>query len=317
MLRTFLTTTALAALLASGAIAQDAPATNTMEAPAAEAPVLDAATESLLAEGYAATDSDNLASEIIGKQVYSSTASDAEHIGDVNNLVIDDDGSVGAVIIGVGGFLGIGEKNVAVKFSELEWVVAEDNSERFVLPTTKEALEAAPAFEWTEDEPAADAAAPAADPVAPATDPVAPAADPAAAPATDPVAPAADPAAPAAAPLDRASLQDFDESTLTGDELKGTEVYGLNDERIGTVDDIVLGEDGKTVDALIIDVGGFLGMGAKPVAVAFENLSFSADANNKRFLFINATKDQLESQPMFDRDKYLAERDTQRLVLQP
>ena len=36
------------------------------------------------------------------------------HIGDINNLVVAKDGSVDAVIIGVGGFLGMGEKNVAV-----------------------------------------------------------------------------------------------------------------------------------------------------------------------------------------------------------
>jgi putative membrane protein len=128
------------------------------QASAAASPSAD---QSILATGYVPTDMDNLSTEIVGKQVYSSTASDAEHIGDVNNLVIGEDGQVAAVIIGVGGFLGIGEKNVAVKYAELAWVTAEDGSERFVLPTSKEALEGAPAFE------SSDARAPAA-PSAPA-----------------------------------------------------------------------------------------------------------------------------------------------------
>ncbi|MDC9825205.1 PRC-barrel domain-containing protein [Devosia sp. ZB163] len=153
MFRTLLTTTALAALLTTGAMAQDTPATT--EAPAATTAVT--APTSILATGYTVTDKDNLATEIIGKQVYSSTAADAEHIGDVNNLVVGENGQIGAVVIGVGGFLGIGEKNVAVNYAELEWVTAEDGTERFVLPTTKEALEAAPGFETT------DAGAPAAD----------------------------------------------------------------------------------------------------------------------------------------------------------
>ena len=39
------------------------------------------------------TDKDNLATEIVSKQVYSSTATDAEHIGDVNNLVVGEGGA--------------------------------------------------------------------------------------------------------------------------------------------------------------------------------------------------------------------------------
>jgi len=173
MIRTLLATTAIATLLTAGVIAQDvtpapadqvptdaAPAT---EAPATEAPAAPADTTttttttttstSILATGYTTTDKDNLATEIIGKQVYSSTAADAEHIGDVNNLVVGEGGQVEAVIIGVGGFLGIGQKNVAVNYSELQWVVAEDNTERFVLPTTKEALESAPDFEAVDETP--------------------------------------------------------------------------------------------------------------------------------------------------------------------
>jgi hypothetical protein len=75
-------------------------------------------------------------------------------------------------VIDVGGFLGIGEKNVAVDFQTLEFTLAADNTERWVVPTTADALTAAPDFVWAEDEPvdgAADAMAPAApDAMAPA-----------------------------------------------------------------------------------------------------------------------------------------------------
>ncbi len=196
MIRTLLASTAIAALLTAGVIAQDAtPAPADPNAPAATdaapmAPATDAApmapadtapapadttttttttttTSSILATGYTVTDKDNLATEIIGKQVYSSEAADAEHIGDVNNLVIGDNGQIAAVVIGVGGFLGIGEKNVAVNYSELKWVVATDNTERFVLPTTKEALQSAPDFK-AEDQTPPPSAAPATDATTPA-----------------------------------------------------------------------------------------------------------------------------------------------------
>jgi sporulation protein YlmC with PRC-barrel domain len=315
MIRTLLTTTALTALLVGGAMAQNATTTAT-PAPGTLG-------------GYTATDSDNLATEIIGKQVYASAAADAEHIGDINNLVVGEDGSIQAAIIGVGGFLGIGEKNVAVNMDELEFVTAADNTERYILPTTKEALNAAPAFEWTDDQPTDTAATTPApnDAMAPAgnaTDTAAaPApADNAAAPAdqtaTGAVSSADSAATPAPVgtmdPLNREGLTDFDEAQLTADELKGINVYGTNDEHIGTVGDLALNEDG-TVDALIIDFGGFLGIGTKPVAVAFENLDFLADPNNNRSLVLPITREQMEAAPAFNKDTYTAERDTQRVVV--
>jgi len=70
-------------------------------------------------------------------------------IGDVKDLLLDESGKINAVIIGVGGFLGMGEKNVAVPFSSLK--VAEKNGDRYlVMETTKEALETAPDYTFDE-----------------------------------------------------------------------------------------------------------------------------------------------------------------------
>lgn len=359
MLRTLLTTTAFAAMLATGAIAQD-----TTTAPATEAPAAastdatmsaDAATSSILATGYTVTDKDNLATEIIGQQVYSSDAADAEHIGDVNDLVVGPAGEVAAVVIGVGGFLGIGEKNVAVNFSELQWVVADDNTKRFVLPTSKEALESAPDFvaqdqtmentnnttvpvdqsqpattapaDTMTPAPADGAMAPADGTMAPADGTMAPAdntmapadntmapADGTAAPADNTMAPADNTMAPAdgATMIDRSTLNDV---AITTDELKGTTAYGPSGEDLGKVGDVVLAADGKTVEAVIIDFGGFLGIGTKPVAVGFDTLKFQADANNNRYVYLNVTRDQLDAAPAFDADTYKTDPANQRLVV--
>lgn len=296
MIRTLLTTTAFAALLATGAIAQDA-------AVPAERP---AAAGDLLSHGYQMVDTDGLASRLLGFPVYASAAADAERIGEINDLVINEAGDVAAVIVGVGGFLGVGEKNVAVDYAELEWAIADDNTERLVLGVNKEALNAAPAVELLDDQAAGKMAQ--AQPV-PATDKMA---DP-----TQTGSVSTQPGA-AAAPstFDRSTLNDLDELTLTAEELIGTDVYGPNDEHVGTIGDFVLAEDGKAIDAIIVDVGGFLGMGAKEVAIGFENLDFAADANNNRYLLLNVTKAQLEEQAAFNRDTYANERDTQRLILQ-
>ena len=296
MIRTLLTTTAFAALLATGAIAQDA-------AVPAERP---AAAGDLLSHGYQMIDTDGLASRLLGFPVYASAAADAERIGEINDLVINEAGDVAAVIVGVGGFLGVGEKNVAVDYAELEWAIADDNTERLVLGVNKEALNAAPAVELLDDQAAGKMAqarpVPAADKMADPTQTGSVSTQPGAA------------AAPST--FDRSTLNDLDELTLTAEELIGTDVYGPNDEHGGTIGDFVLAEDGKAIDAIIVDVGGFLGMGAKEVAIGFENLDFAADANNNRYLLLNVTKAQLEEQAAFNRDTYANERDTQRLILQ-
>jgi sporulation protein YlmC with PRC-barrel domain len=66
-------------------------------------------------------------------------------IGDVNDMLLDKSGKIEAVIVGVGGFLGVGEKNVAVPFSSLK-VAEKDGSRYLVLETTKEALQTAPGY---------------------------------------------------------------------------------------------------------------------------------------------------------------------------
>ena len=68
-------------------------------------------------------------------------------MGDVNDLVIKPTGEIEAVVVGVGGFIGIGEKNVAIALNRFTMEPTEDlASTKLVLNATKEELEAAPAF---------------------------------------------------------------------------------------------------------------------------------------------------------------------------
>ena len=68
-------------------------------------------------------------------------------IGDVSDVLVDKQGQVTALMIGVGGFLGMGEKDVAVPFSSIRANV-KDNKWYLVLDTTKEALRTAPGFKY-------------------------------------------------------------------------------------------------------------------------------------------------------------------------
>jgi sporulation protein YlmC with PRC-barrel domain len=88
-----------------------------------------------------------LASQFIGQSV---TNQAGERIGDINDLLFDKRGQIANVVIGVGGFLGIGEKNVGVSYSSLS-ITADDKGNRVItVPLSKERLQAAPDFTPTE-----------------------------------------------------------------------------------------------------------------------------------------------------------------------
>src|SRR3984893_15964609 len=67
--------------------------------------------------------------------------------GDIDDVLIDKAGNVSALIVGVGGFLGMGEKDVAIPFSAVHASV-KNNKWYLVLNTTKDALKTAPGFTY-------------------------------------------------------------------------------------------------------------------------------------------------------------------------
>ena len=311
MIRTLTLTSALLLAVASPVLAQEAvagaaPGGSTQLEQSGLTP------PTVLSEGYQSGGTDILVTKLLGEKVYSSVGDDAEEIGTINDMVVTSGEGLSAVVIGVGGFLGVGSKDVAVDFTQLEWAERPDGSRRWVLAATAESLSAAPAFIWGDSEEATGEMALTpeeeqeqlveGDPNSAPIDPTL---------TTDQPEAQATPTA-----LDRSGFSDFDETGLTADELRGIGVYGINDELIGTIGDVLPNGDG-TFDAVIVDVGGFLGLGAKPVAVGFDNLSFSADTFGNRYLFLNTSREQLEAQPEYNSETYPAERATQRMVITP
>jgi hypothetical protein len=109
----------------------------------------------------AAGPNDVLASSLIGMRIYAvqddvdaTKAYPAEarkewaDVGEVNDVVLDWNGAVKAVVLGVGGFLGVGEKNVAIEMASLRKVreSADSNDWFLVVNTSKEMLTNAPAY---------------------------------------------------------------------------------------------------------------------------------------------------------------------------
>jgi hypothetical protein len=97
------------------------------------------------------------ANDYIGNAVY---ASGDESIGTINDIILQDNGGIVAAVVGVGGFLGIGEKNVAMPMDKLTVTRdTETGAVRLTTTETAEALQAAPEFITLEEKRDAQSAA--------------------------------------------------------------------------------------------------------------------------------------------------------------
>ncbi len=92
-------------------------------------------------------------------------------------------------------------------------------------------------------------------------------------------------------------------STVSKDEmfsskLKGLNVYNQKNETVGEITDIAI--KNHQVDALILSVGGFLGMGERYVAASPSSVNIRHDdKNNKWLASMNTTKEALKTAPEF------------------
>ena len=153
-LKRFVTTTAIAitlAIPAASGFAQSptapAPTTAPTTAPGGTPPAASTAPRAAAPAAAPAArhmrEHEMRASKLIGSSI--NDASD-QKIGSVTDLIVDRDGKVTEVVVGVGGFLGAGEKNVAVKMADLKR--GKDN--HLVLNTTKDALKQMAAYDLNE-----------------------------------------------------------------------------------------------------------------------------------------------------------------------
>jgi hypothetical protein len=111
------------------------------------------------------------------------------------------------------------------------------------------------------------------------------------------------PVPPAAAPGPVAQiLPSIPANAMTVTHWYKQNVYDPSDAKIGEIMDVLVDRDGKTV-ALIVGVGGFLGMGEKDVAVPINAVQFKTKDSNKWYPVMNTTKDALKNAPGFKYDR--------------
>jgi sporulation protein YlmC with PRC-barrel domain len=302
MIRKLLASCAVLALISSGVLtaaqAEDNPAN-----PAAVQGAEPAATELAESSEVLTPDRPTLVSVFVGSSVYSSEDPDSDNIGEINDLVVNEAGSITHAIVGVGGFLGLGEKDVAVPFDQLK-IAEKDGDTRLIYAATREQLEAAPALDRTAyrrlehpaDQEAADNVQPAAEP-----------ADQQAA-TTEPAQPAAETVTTAEQPViaeteatntPEVTFLSLDKDQIWATSLIGKAVYTAENESIGEISDLVMQEEGGETRVALIDVGGFLGIGEKTVAIPFDEIKVEEGTESaaEPKLVVAMTKEQLEALP--------------------
>ena len=243
-----------------------------------------------------------------------------DDIGEVNDVILGSDGQVKAVILGIGGFIGIGEKDVAVQMDSLKIVAEKDDEDDFfiVVNTNKEQLTEAPKYSRLSEAGMAEAQNDNAEleqtaegvdlkPVdqesaavtdeAPKTEMADSEANTNDQNATDELASSeVRPGSPFVAPtVEREGYATAQAEELTADDLTGARVYGVDDEDIGEIDKLIMG-DSKELKQAILDVGGFLGMGEHSVAVSMDEIQIIRNAEGDDIrVYLGASQEELES----------------------
>lgn len=316
MFKKLLASTAVVALMAGGALAQGTPTeplqdTQTqerMQAPQTEGQSLEGNLETNLeTQAFEAPEAqlgetslratDLLASELIGETVYTSTADDAEAVATIDDVVMHENGMIRGVVLTAGGFFGIGGSNYFVPMDHIEvtqnpeggfWLITDlqpdalDNIETFAKERPGDdagwqdlsqdsgqgQLQTSDSQAYTPERPAGAESA------------------------ETPM--QAQPAQPDASAQADAVL---------ADDLIGSDIVGVDDESIGSVSDLVLDHEGK-FEAMIVDVGGFLGIGSKSVAVAYDEMNIRQDEQGNLVVYTQLTRERLEQAAEFDEEIY-------------
>jgi sporulation protein YlmC with PRC-barrel domain len=289
---------------------------------------------------------------------------DWDDVGEINDVILGRDGQIKAVVLGVGGFLGMGEKSVAIPMQDVKFVKNGDGPDDYflVVNANKDVLTNAPAYVSLEEKAAQqaaanDAAAPAdatlttpadtaADTTMTAPADTTTAADTTAKTPADTATATATEEKPAdtstamndtttAKPADNTATTDAtttasttnksatqtmtddnrarlvrpevnregykaaEVAELTADKLEGARVYGPKDEDVGEVNRIILDNNGQ-VQLIVLDVGGFLGVGERQIAVTPDELNIVRTDDGSEFrVYVDSNQATLKAQPEY------------------
>lgn len=200
---------------------------------------------------------------------------DMDNIGQINEIVLSNTGEVRALVIGVGGFLGMGEHDVAVTMDQISFAAdADDRTEMYIVVNTEaEMMRDYPSYDrmamaMPEDEQQAD---------------------------TD----VAEQTGFAAPQIERDGYNRVEVIDVSTELLMGKTVYDVNDNNVGEVTDMIINDAGEITN-VIIDFGGFLGIGSSQASLSFDELTIlSTEGYDDVRIYVDATRDQIEDLPQY------------------
>lgn len=242
---------------------------------------------------------------LVGKAVRNP---EGDKIGDIEAVYVTPNGQIDTVIVGVGGFLGMGERDVAVKWSDLK---VTDNGDKITAAMTKDSLKALPEYTYKDKsyrgKVFSDAGLYNANGTRRADSTTTTAPSPASPrdsmTRTDTPRTTDRPAVTGTTTTDRAAVRTTTKNfTKTGemsaDAIIGASVKNSANETIGEIKDIHVGKDGA-IKGAVVGVGGFLGVGERDVLMPWNQLQIAREGDDDLVVKTNATKDSLKAMPEY------------------
>jgi sporulation protein YlmC with PRC-barrel domain len=228
------------------------------------------------------------AGKLIDKNVYDAKG---DKIGDIESVIVDTNGKVTAVVLNVGGWLS-SDKRISVPWKDLKSTA----DGKITSSMTKEQAQAAADYKYKQDTLRGKVQTANGDLYNGQNT----AASGAGAPTTNQTQPAAGSSQQASATTAGSPVKNAD-GTLNASQVIGLKVVNKNNDSIGKIGELVMGDDGK-VSGVVVDVGGFLGIATHPVLLEWKQISM-VDNNGTMEAQVDATKDQLKQMPAYSQSK--------------
>lgn len=243
---------------------------------------------------------------LVGKAVLNP---EGDKIGDIEAVYVTPSGQIDTVIIGVGGFLGMGERDVAVKWSDLK---VTDNGDKITAAMTKDSLKALPEYTYKDKtyrgKVFSDAGVYNANGTRRADSTTTTMPSTSSSPRdsmtrTDTPRTTDRPAVSGTTAKDRSAMRtntkNFTKSgEMSADAIIGASVKNKANETIGEIKDIHVGKDGA-IKGAVVGVGGFLGVGERDVLMPWSQLQIAREGDDDLVVRTDATKDSLKAMPEY------------------
>lgn len=88
-------------------------------------------------------------------------------------------------------------------------------------------------------------------------------------------------------------------NTVLGTDLIGKTAYGSDQKKIGTINDVIMKQDGSGIEGVVVGVGGFLGLGEHNVALKMDKFQFRPSENGRVMVVLTSSKEELQATPAF------------------